>query len=58
MAYFKKADRTSVNIYAADLEKLGSAENAFVDLATILYANSKNEMPHHRGGKYFAHGDQ
>jgi hypothetical protein len=34
VAYFKKADRTSVNIYATNLAKLGTAENAFVDLAT------------------------
>ena len=35
MAYFKKADRASVNIYATNLAKLGSADNAFVDLATL-----------------------
>ena len=35
VAYFKKADRTSVNIYATNLAKLGTAENAFVDLATL-----------------------
>jgi hypothetical protein len=35
VAYFKKADRTSVDIYATNLENLGTTENAFVDLATI-----------------------
>jgi len=35
VGYFKRADRDSVDMYAVDLAKLGTSEDAFVDLATL-----------------------
>ena len=35
VAYFKKTDRDSVDVYAMDLAKLGTDHNAFIDLATL-----------------------
>jgi hypothetical protein len=35
VAYLKKADRDSVDVYAMDLAKLGTDHNAFIDLAIL-----------------------
>ena len=46
VAFFKKANRDDINMYALDLNKLGTAEDAFVDLATLCEQRDAHRAAH------------
>jgi exodeoxyribonuclease III len=46
VAFFRKANRDDIDMYALDLKKLGTSEDAFIDLATMCEQRDATRAAH------------